>query len=335
MPAFQIEPFQGRPLLDIGSYARPGPGRRNRLSPAQIAQIARTVGRAPEVMVKVLTRNSTDAASVARHVGYIGRRGDLELETDDGERVSGRAVGQQLLDDWNLVLEEYRRGDDLTAGEARKPAKLVHKLIFSMPPGTPPAAVLNASRNFLREEFAHKHRYALVLHTDEPHPHVHAVVKAVSEQGERLHIRKATLRRWRAEFARHLRAQGVAANATERAVRGQVIGSTLDPIYRAMKDPRRGSTHVHAKQKQVATTTARQEQIDPHDSTGLRATRTVVRNGWHAIAQWFQQESQPALAAAVLSFVQRMPAPLTDRQQMQKELLATARERPQERARGR
>ena len=29
----------------------------------------------------------------------------------------------------------------------------------------------------------------MVLHTDEPHPHVHMVVKAVSEQGVRMNIR--------------------------------------------------------------------------------------------------------------------------------------------------
>src|SRR6185436_21166985 len=98
--------------------------------------------------------------------------------------------------------------------------RLVHKLMFSMPAGTQPDRVLAAVRNFATEEFALQHRYAMVLHTDEPHPHVHMVVKAVSEQGERLNIRKDTLRRWRSEFAEHLRRLGVAANVTERAVRG-------------------------------------------------------------------------------------------------------------------
>jgi hypothetical protein len=44
----------------------------------------------------------------------------------------------------------------------------------------------------------------------------------VSEQGERLNIRPPTLRKWRRDFAANLRELGVAANATERAVRGQV-----------------------------------------------------------------------------------------------------------------
>jgi len=55
----------------------------------------------------------------------------------------------------------------------------------------------------------------------------------VSEQGVRLNIRKATLREWRRDFARHLRDQGIAANATERAVRGETRTRPPDAIYRA------------------------------------------------------------------------------------------------------
>jgi hypothetical protein len=45
-----------------------------------------------------------------------------------------------------------------------------------MPAGTPPDKVLAAVKNFAREEFALKHRYTMVLHTDVPHPHAHVVV---------------------------------------------------------------------------------------------------------------------------------------------------------------
>jgi len=120
----------------------------------------------------------------------------LELEKDDGERLQGRNAGEQLVDEWDLDLESDRRGVGL-ASTSQWSAKLVHKIMLSMPPGTPAKGVLEAARNFAREEFALKHRYALVLHTDEPHPHVHLVVKAVSEQGMRLNIKKSTLRHWR------------------------------------------------------------------------------------------------------------------------------------------
>ncbi len=312
MPAFRIEPFAGRPLFDIGSFGRAGPGRRDRLSPAEIACISRTVGRSPEVMVKVLAGNSSGLSSVAGHFGYIGRDGKLDIETDDGERVSGTRIGRTLIDRWNLDLDEHRRTNELKAGKGRKPAKLVHKLMFSMPAGTPPSAVLKATRTLLREEFGLKHRYAFVLHTDEPHPHVHAVVKAVSEQGERLHIRKATLRRWRAEFARHLRAQGVAANATERAVRGQVLKAKLDPIYRAMKDPRRISTHERVKVNEIEDAVARRAPIVEPGRAKLKATRHSVTNGWLWIASQLNQQGEVSLAQAAVRFVERMPSPRTE-----------------------
>lgn len=208
------------PLLNIASYARGGPRAADRLTHSQVEQIRLTVNRAPETVVKVLPRSSTDLKAVGKHIDYIGRRGTLELEGDEGERLQGR-VGAALLEDWDLDIDDLRRQGSLDAARSRNPPKLVHKLIFSMPSGTPPQKVLSAVRNFAREEFYRQHRYALVLHTDEPHPHVHLVLKAVSEQGTRLNIRKATLRHWRAQFARHLRLLGVAANATERAVRGE------------------------------------------------------------------------------------------------------------------
>jgi len=89
-----------------------------------------------------------------------------------------------------------------------------------MPAGTPSHSAAARLRKLARDQFGSTYRHALVLHTDEPHPHVHVVVKAVGEHGNRLNIRKATLRDWRHDFAANLRELGVAANATERAVRG-------------------------------------------------------------------------------------------------------------------
>jgi Relaxase/Mobilisation nuclease domain len=239
-----------RPLFDIASYARRGPGRRDRLSPAEVQQIARTVGRTPEVMVKVLSGGGQDLGAVGRHLAYLGRAGELDLEADDGERLQGKGTEKALLEDWDLDLDSDRRQADLSAANGRQPPKLVHKLMFSMPPGTPPDKLQAAVRNLAREEFALKHRYVMVLHTDEPHPHVHMVVKAVSEQGVRLNIRKQTLRDWRREFARHLREQGVAANATERVVRGETRTPKKDGIYRAMR--RGDSSHMRNRVHEAA-----------------------------------------------------------------------------------
>jgi len=86
------------------------------------------------------------------------------------------------------------------------------------------------------------HRYAMVLHdpaTDPKHektesgknPHVHLVVKAVGENGERLYIRKDTLQAWREQFAHALREQGVEANATPAALRGKAKSSAKGAIH--------------------------------------------------------------------------------------------------------
>src|ERR1700734_743669 len=233
MPKRTFRIREGEPLLDIASYGRRGPRETSgSLTLAELQQIRRTVRRTPEVVVKVLPRASNDLKAVGKHIDYIGRKGELDLETDDGEQMSGRN-GKDLLDDWDLDIDDVRRHATVAATAGRAPPKLVHKLMFSMPPGTPPDKVLGAVRNFAREEFWGQHRYAFVLHTDEAHPHVHLVLKAVNEQGVRLNIKKATLRHWRTEFARNLRLLGVEANATERAVRGVSSRAQRDGIYRA------------------------------------------------------------------------------------------------------
>jgi hypothetical protein len=309
-------------FFDLFSYARPGPDRRDRLSAAEVELIARTVQRTPEVMVKVLPRGSQTAAAVRKHLDYIGRKGDLELETDDGERLQGRDAGEQLVADWDLDLESDRRGVGL-ASTRQGSAKLVHKIVLSMPPGTPARGVLEAARNFAREEFALKHRYALVLHTDEPHPHVHLVVKAESEQGVRLNIRKATLRAWRLQFAQHLRQRGIAANATERTVRGETRTHKADGVYRAML--RGDSTQVRARAEALANELVTGSvRVEPGKSR-LTETRRVAQRAWAATINILQSQGRFDLAAEVRRFVGQMPPPMTENEHLAKALLRAAR----------
>ena len=309
----------GQPLLDIGAYARRGPGRRDRLSPAEIERITRTVRRTPEVMIKVLSRGGQDLKAVRRHLDYLRDRkeGELAIETDDGDRLTGPGVSKSLTEDWNLDLQEHRQRSDLD-GRGRHSTKLVHKLMFSMPSGTPPQKMLEAVKNFAREEFALKHRYALVLHTDEPHPHVHMIVKAVSEQGERLHIRKATLRGWRREFARHLRILGVPANATERAVRGENRSPKLDGIYRA--EQRGTSWRIRARAEEVGRELL---QGIPRTESGKKTmieTRKAIARGWREVSELLAAEGQKELAKEVKGFVDRMRPIRTDRDMIAEQL---------------
>jgi hypothetical protein len=323
MPKRTFRIREGEPLLDIVSYGRGGPRETGgKLTPVQLEQIQRTVRRTPEAVVKVLPRASNDFKVVSKHLDYIGRNGELEFETDDGEHLSGR-IGMDLLDDWDLDLDDVRRQATLAATKGTKSPKLVHKLMFSMPPGTPPDKVLGAVRNFAREEFWGQHRYALVLHTDEPHPHVHLVLKAVSESGVRLNIKKATLRHWRAEFARKLRLLGVEANATDRGVRGECGKAKKDGIYRASL---RGDSIFVRTQAEAIAAELRQGngRVEPGKKT-LVGTREEVVRGWQAIADRLANDGQRDLASDVRHFVATIHPPATERERIAAELLKRTR----------
>ena len=309
---------KGEPLVDIVSYGRGGPREMGgRLTPAQVEQIRRTVQRAPEAVVKVLPKDANNLRAAGRHLDYIGRYGKLELETDDGGRLQGR-IGKALLGDWDVDIDEVRRQSKLAATKGRQPPKIVHKLMFSMPAGTPPDKVLGAVRNLAREEFWGQHRYAFALHTDEDHPHVHLVLKAVSEQGVRLNIKKATLRHWRSEFARNLRLLGVEANATERAVRGETRKARKDGIYRASL--RGDSTYVRAQAEAVAAELLKANSRSEPGKHTLVDTRCQGENGWRAVASLLAKDGHQDLANDARRFVDRMSAAKTDRESIAHEL---------------
>jgi hypothetical protein len=101
------------------------------------------VRRVPEVIVKV-TGGGRKIGAVAAHLVYISHNGELELETDDGQRVS-MAGQKELLRDWHLELSpgQYRPPPH----GPKKPftgVKLVHNIVLSMPAPTPPDKVLAA-----------------------------------------------------------------------------------------------------------------------------------------------------------------------------------------------
>jgi predicted transcriptional regulator len=306
----RIDLGAARPLLDLTSYARRGPAEQLQLTPEEIHLIGRTVRRTPEVMVKVLTKGGGDLKAVGRHLSYLSRNGEVEIETDDGRHLSGEGIEQELLEDWDLDLEEARRTRELRSRPGIVKPKLAHKVVLSMPAGTPVEGLLRAARTFARETFGTQHRYAMVLHTDEPHPHVHMVVKAVSEQGVRLNIRKATLREWRREFARHLRAQGISANATDRAVRGTTRPKLSDGMYRALQRgaSRRIPTH------QGTAGTERTSSSEASGRVSLLHTRAAVERGWRAAAEILERQGQQDMAWYVKRFTEALPPIRTDRE---------------------
>jgi hypothetical protein len=197
---------------------------------------------AKEVLVKI-SGGGRDADGVQAHFEYIDRHGKLDIETDHGEVLHGKAAATEIINDWALDYgavpgAPHSRGKVGADGKRRTPRQAFN-IVLSMPAGTPPQKVLQAVKKFAREEFAHQHRYAMTLHAEEKekhgaHPHVHLVVKAEHEyEGSRLNPRKADLQRWRQRFAEYLTELGVAATATRREDRGFVKTNKKTPIYRA------------------------------------------------------------------------------------------------------
>ena len=139
----------------------------------------------------------------------------------------------------------------------------------------------------------------------------------MSEQGERLNIRKATLREWRREFARHLRDQGIAASATERAVRGESRTYKKDGIYRAAE--RGSSTHMRAR-ADGAVGSLRVEL----GRSKLLDTRREVQRGWRRAAEILAAEGQAELAARARQFTEQMSPVLTEKEKLSLELLQRA-----------
>jgi hypothetical protein len=310
-----------RPLLDVACYGRPGAGHRP-LTKVEIEHISRTVRRVPEVMVKV-SGGARTMRGVAAHLDYIGRGDRGEVQTDDAERLQGRGFEKALLEDWDLDLDEHRRHTQRAIAAGRKPPKLVHNLVFSMPKGTPPEKVFRAVKVFGREKFAMRHRYAMALHLDRGHPHVHMVVKAVSEQGVRLYIRPHTLREWRRDFAQSLRDLGVEASATERAVRGEPRTVKRDGVYRALL--RGQSTHMRVRAEAVARELATGGLMPEPGQRMLLETRRAVIDGWRGLADRLERDGNAQLAGAVRRFAEIMPPPLTEKERLARYLGAHIR----------
>jgi hypothetical protein len=273
-------------------------------------------------MVKV-TPGGKSMGAVAAHLSYISQHGELDIETDEGERVS--TEGQKaLLRDWHLEVTAGLYREPRGQEKAARAVKLVHKIVLSMPAPTPPEKVLAAAKTFAREKFGVKHRYAMALHTHQQHPHVHLVVKAEGEDGRRLHIDKALLREWRQDFARMMRDQGIAANATSRAVRGQSKEAAKDDAFRAKR--RAGSYAMREQVESITRELSKSGTVRDPAHAKLVETRKAVVAGWMGVAAALDAQGEIILAGDVRYFASHLPPVLTDRERLAADFIRHVRQ---------
>jgi hypothetical protein len=252
-------------------------------------QLARTLRHTPEVMVKITNRASgaQGMGAVRRHLGYISRNGQVELEDQSGDRINGPDAVCDLVRTWQLG------GWGIPETSLRRE---VFNVLLSMPPGTNRQAVRDAARDFAAIEFGDGRAYVFAAHDDEAHPHVHLSVQVRGPDGLRFHPSRQDLRRWRERFADQLRAYGVEANATPRKVRGAT-----------QRYPKQGVAHMLARGEipahwqPVATVEQRQAVWKAHD--GMFAV-------WREVARAMAvspERSDREMAVGIADFVRAMP----------------------------
>lgn len=265
---------------------------------ARVRQVLKaTTKRVPEVVVKI-SGGGKGMKAIRAHLDYISRNGDVVLENQDGDELSGR-------EDMRYLKSELQHGG--FGVPENSGIREAFNIVFSMPPGTDRAAVHDSVRAFAADEFGSDFRYVFASHTDEAHPHVHLCVIARSNDGTRLNPRKADLQHWRESFAGHLRERGIEANATRRQARGV----NKAPVSLAV-------THMQRKGGVAPGRPRNSTRDEPHkrpmeiDQKVLRAYGTIAR----ALAESAEVDDR-VLAVEIVSLVRAMPiAQGTDRPQV-------------------
>ncbi len=133
------------------------------------------------------------------------------------------------------------------------------------------------------------------------------------------------LRHWREDFARLMREQGIAANATPRAVRGRNKRNTPDPIYRAKQHG--ASSVVRQRVTEIAPQLASSGSFSDPARTRLLETRKAVLNAWLNIANSLDAQGETTLAGDVRHFARHLPRVLTEREHVAAALVAHFQQR--------
>jgi hypothetical protein len=324
-----------------------GHWRDNRGWPEIRDQLRRTLRRAPEVVINVSgsrrTKDDDHAAieGVLRYMVYISRNGKVLTLDEKGDRIDGRDAVVETHGRWDLDMQRHRSG----RGEPLHPS---FNIIFSMPAKTDPDKLLDAVQAFSREHFE-GHQYVMALHTPETdpakkvpeHPHVHVIVRAEAEDGQRLYIRKGTLRAWREAFAAQLRDRGIDANASSRAERGISmkqhsaeewhIDKRIEDEKRAGKGVKTENRAKKARFMEAARELQAGDTAPKPWEIAMEARRRDVQRDLAQNAARLRQEGDAELAKEVEQFMQDMPPIDTERRQMQRAIVRQVEKRVQER----
>lgn len=203
--------YRGRPAART---AKPDGGRRRGadearwgVGPGGQAQRLRAASGARQAVVKVVGYRK-GRAEAGRTLNYVGKRERIDLETHRGERLTREDELKGLLDDWSTTFSTRADGRD------------VMHLVLSFPEDVLPATARAIARDALAI-VAGGRDWAMAVHEDTGHAHVHALVRMRGPDGRQLRTTRETMRSWREATARAARERGVALEASPRWARGR------------------------------------------------------------------------------------------------------------------
>lgn len=126
----------------------------------------------------------------------------------------------------------------------------------------------------------------------------------------------------------------MAANASERAVRGLSRTRKKDEIYRAAS--RGESTHVRKRQMQLAKEIATGHIQPEPGAAAVQGTWAEVTEGWRSVARKLREAGDHERADGIRAFLSAMPPAMTEKDRLQgvsRETARSQREFDQERTR--
>ncbi|AXJ97512.1 relaxase/mobilization nuclease domain-containing protein [Sphingomonas sp. FARSPH] len=266
------------------------------------AVLARVVRKSPEVVVKVTGRKK-GAAHVAAHLDYIGRKGEIAIETRDGEEIKDKADIARIAEEWGDTAS-WRKGTSVSAVS----------MVFSMTQGTDPETVKQAVRDAADRMIGDNHDYLMALHVDTDRPHVHLTVQAEGLNRKRFDPRREDLFKFREAFAEALRSRGVEAEATPRYSRGQgkagVSMALTQMRAKILSGASRQPTDADMKQAREAMMIALGKGEQPAFVAKAKERWEDTRQRYEAAAEWLERSgnrADRALAGDVRAFLQERP----------------------------
>lgn len=176
--------------------------------PLGVSEQLRIAKGSKQAVIKI-TKYGKGIDGILAHMKYISRNYDLELEDQNGDKLSKPEELNELVDTWQDIYFDNRKNTRDT----------MH-VVFSVPPDSNRDDFNTLMREFLSEEYEGKNDYLFVQHNDTDHPHVHAVIVLRTIDGKKLNPRKEYLHYLRKDFAKKCREYGIDVDASRRFERG-------------------------------------------------------------------------------------------------------------------